>query len=103
MPISFGDNVRILKTDITDNLGLAGLTGTIFGFTIPSSSGITGVVGSLEEDYAVSVHLDSLGESRWFSTELIEFVSASDVKSMTINGVKLIQDATGEWVVSDTK
>ena len=40
MAISFGDNVRVLTTQLTTALGLAGLTGAVYGETTPSDTGV---------------------------------------------------------------
>ena len=57
MPISFGDNVRIATTPLTVSLGLAGLTGAVYGETTPSVTGVE-VIGEIANDYAINVNLD---------------------------------------------
>ena len=54
MAISFGDNVRVVSTPLTVSLGLAGLTGQVYGETSPSVTGVE-AVGETSKDYAINV------------------------------------------------
>lgn len=40
IPISFGDNVRVRSTDLSESVGLAGLAGQVYGETTPSKTGV---------------------------------------------------------------
>mgnify|MGYP000285989531 CR=1 FL=1 len=73
MAIAFGDNVRVVSTPLTVSLGLAGLTGAVYGETTPSVTGVE-VIGGAAHDYAINVQLDGRDESLWFAPELLEFV-----------------------------
>ena len=71
--IQFGDMVRVKNTPETERLGLAGLSGPVFGQTIPSSSGAD-VIGSPNKDYAISVFFEDRGVQLWFAEDLLELV-----------------------------
>ena len=62
---------RIRSTPETEALGLAGLSGPVFGETRPSSSGVA-VIGNASHDYAIAVHLEARGETLWFDPDLLE-------------------------------
>jgi RNase P/RNase MRP subunit p29 len=97
--ISFGDLVKIKKTSVTNGFGYVGLEGEVLGHTIPSSSGVTGVVGDNSIDYAVSVFFKERNETVWFDENLLEFVKHGSGQEIRIDGspVKLVRDELGEW------
>lgn len=97
--ISFGDTVRIRETPETRAAGLAGLTGSIFGDTVPSAN-IVPVIGTPREDFAFGVHFDSLGETYWLAEELLEFVDGNAGMEISLEGVdkKWVKAESGEWV-----
>ena len=97
MAISFGDNVRVASTSQTVSLGLAGLTGQVYGETTPSVTGVE-VIGGTATDYAINVQLDQRGESLWFAPELLEFVDHAPGTDIVIGNKRLVRLATGEWV-----
>jgi hypothetical protein len=97
MAISFGDNVRVASTPLTTSLGLAGLTGAVYGETTPSVTGVE-VVGEAIGDYAINVQLDSRDESLWFAPELLEFVDHAPGTEIVIGNKRLVRSASGEWV-----
>jgi len=53
-------------------LGYAGLTGEVMGETMPSSSGVTGIVGQTNEDYAINLWFEEREEQVWFAPHLLE-------------------------------
>jgi hypothetical protein len=65
--------VRIRTAPETEALGVAGLSGLVFGETRPSDNGVK-VVGALIHDRAIAVHLDARDETLWFAPELVERV-----------------------------
>jgi hypothetical protein len=71
--VGIGDLVHIRTTPDTLAAGYADKTGTCFGFTTPSQTGIE-VIGPLTEDYALVVGFDD-GTHAWFSRPLVEFRS----------------------------
>ena len=97
MAISFGDNVRVASTPLTDSLGLAGLTGAVYGETTPSVTGVE-VVGQTGEDYAINVQLDGRDESIWFAAELLEFIDHAPGTEIVIGNKRAVRAASGEWI-----
>ena len=97
MAITFGDNVRVASTPLTNSLGLAGLTGAVYGETTPSVTGVE-VIGGAAQDYAINVQLDGRDESHWFAPELLEFVDHAPGTKIVIGNKRLVRSAAGEWV-----
>lgn len=102
--ISFGDNVSVRSTPLTQKLGLAGLTGQVFGETTPSSTNVE-VIGEKREDYAINVFFESRDEGFWFSPELLELVDHAEGTEITLDGVskKWTRTASGDWAESVTE
>lgn len=102
--ISFGDNVIVRSTPLTQNLGLAGLTGQVFGETTPSSANVE-VIGENQEDYAINVFFEDINEGFWFSSGLLKLVNHGEGTEITLDSVakKWIKTAKGDWVESDTE
>jgi hypothetical protein len=97
MAVSFGDNVRVTSTPLTVSLGLAGLTGAVYGETTPSVTGVE-VIGGVDADYAINVQLDGRDESLWFAPELLEFVDHAPGTEIVIGNKRMVRSASGEWV-----
>ncbi|OAI51275.1 hypothetical protein AYO44_05080 [Planctomycetaceae bacterium SCGC AG-212-F19] len=97
MAISFGDNVRVASTALTVSLGLAGLTGQVYGETTPSVTGIE-VIGGATANYAINVQLDGRDESLWFAPQLLEFVDHAPGTEIVIGNKRLVRTPSGEWV-----
>jgi hypothetical protein len=97
MAISFGDNVRVVSTPLTASLGLAGLTGAVYGQTTPSVTGVE-VIGGAATDYAINVQLKGRAESLWFAPELLEFVDHAPGTEIVIGNKRLVRSASGEWI-----
>jgi hypothetical protein len=95
---SFGDNVRIRDIQLTQDLGLAGLRGVVYGSTTPSVTGVT-VIGGPDKDYAVNVHFAERNEDLWFAPDLVEVLDHGAGTEITIDGVdkKWVRRADGEW------
>jgi hypothetical protein len=95
----FADKARIRHSPETEALGFAGLDGVVFGHTRPSSSQVEGVIGELEDDFAINVMLDGLDEQFWFAAHLVEFVAHSPGASVSFDGSDdvHIQEADGSW------
>ena len=94
----FGDQVRIKLTGETEQLGLAGREGVVFGFTTPSITGVE-VIGSPRDDYALNVNFDDTNENFWFSDDLVEFVDVGAGQVMRLDGVEQewVRLPNGEW------
>jgi hypothetical protein len=73
MTISFGDTVKILNTEQTDEAGLSGKTGEVLGETRPSSTGVT-FYGDAKDDYVINVEFQDINEEHWFTPDLLELV-----------------------------
>jgi hypothetical protein len=92
--LQIGDNVRALSAPETDALRVSGRVGTVYGQTVPSSSGVE-IVGSASNDYAVSLFFEESGESYWFADHLVEFVDHGAGATVKLKGVDK------EWVRMD--
>jgi hypothetical protein len=103
-PISFGDNVRIQSTPLTQALGLAGALGNVHGETTPSVTGVE-VIGEIKEDFAVQVFFDDREEGSWFAPDLLELVDHAPGMEIRLEGVpkKWTRSETGGWVESETE
>jgi len=96
MTPGFGDKVRIRDTELTRKLGLAGQSGTVYGETTPSVSGIE-VVGEAHDDFALNVMIGERGEQLWFVHDLVEFVDYSPATEVTIGDRRFVRAASGDW------
>ncbi|HYI39181.1 MAG TPA: hypothetical protein VE053_02560 [Allosphingosinicella sp.] len=94
----FADRVRIKSSEATERLGLAGLEGIVYGWTTPSSTGVT-VIGDLGDDHAVNVHFEERDEEFWFAEDLLEFVDHGAGIVVTLDGVdkEWVRQPSGEW------
>jgi hypothetical protein len=101
MPISFGDNVRIASTSETIARGFAGQTGSVYGMTTPSATGVE-VIGRLTEDYAINVHFDDRGESHWFTPDLVEFIDHGAGTELSIGDSHYVRSTDGEWIANQS-
>lgn len=102
--ILFGDHVRVLATSVTEELGLAGGLGQVYGWTTPSQTYVE-VIGETSEDYAVNVFFDDRDEAHWFAPELLEFIDHAPGTEIRLEGVskKWVRTAAGAWVESDAE
>jgi hypothetical protein len=73
MTISYGDNVKILNSDKTDELGLSGKIGEVLGETSPSSTGVK-FIGDAKDDYVVNVAFEDPNAEFWFTPDLLEII-----------------------------
>jgi hypothetical protein len=96
--ISFGDRVRVRATPVTEERGLAGLTGQVYGETTPSLMGVE-VIGETKTDYALNVFFESQKKSYWFASDLLEFIDHAPGTEITFKGVskKWVRTASGDW------
>lgn len=79
-PFLMGRCARIVSNELTESLGLAGKTGIIFGQTVPSSSGVTDVIGMSEEDCAINVGIDDTDDSYWLAEHLVEVLDTGEAQ-----------------------
>lgn len=97
MVIAFGDNVRVVSTPLTVSLGLAGLSGQVYGETMSSVTAVE-VIGGAAEDYAINVQLEGRSGSFWFAAGLLEFIDHAPGTELTIGKKRLVRSSSGEWV-----
>jgi hypothetical protein len=93
-----GDHVRIRVTAVTEAAGIAGLEGSVFGESVPSSSGIA-VIGPAPDDFAINVYVTERDESYWLAPEYVEFLDHDVGQEFWINGMgtKLVRRSDGGW------
>lgn len=96
--ISFGDNVRIVRTAETERLGIAEMIGNVYGETTPSVSNVE-VIGTLTSDYAFNVHFDMLDANFWIAPHLLEFVNHAPGTEVHVHGspFKSVRQRDGTW------
>jgi len=97
-PISMFDNVRVRSTPSTKAVGLAGLTGQVYGSTTPSITGVE-VIGDSHEDIAINVHFEDRSGEFWFAPGQLEFMDHAPGTKVKITGAEkeLVRTETGEW------
>jgi hypothetical protein len=95
---SFGDNVRIRATRETEDAGLAGLTGQVYGETTPSITHVD-VIGTPADDHAINVHLEERNEAYWFAPHLVEFLNHAPGTEIRLDGVdkRWTRTEDGAW------
>ena len=95
--------MRVRSTPLTQQLGVAGLVGNVFGQTTPSVTGVD-VIGESEGDFAINVFFETRTAGFWFTPELLEFVDHAPGAEIRLDGVskKWIRSETGEWKELDT-
>ena len=96
LPVSFGDNVRIVESPLTKELGISGLTGQVYGETTPSVSGVE-VIGELQSDAAVNVYIEELEKDYWLTPSLVELIDHAPGTTISIGDRELIRTEDGEW------
>jgi hypothetical protein len=95
---SFGDRVRIARSDETTKGGFAGRSGQVYGESMPSSSGVGPVIGDRGEDLALSVFFDDTNEQVWFAPHLVEFLEHGGVQTMSFDGgPSFVRNPDGVW------
>jgi hypothetical protein len=95
--ISFGDNVRIVRSDATTASGHADLSGVCYGLTTPSVTGVE-VIGNAPDDAALNVHFDDEGiEDAWFSPELVQLIDHAAGSRATVGGREFVKGSDGRW------
>ena len=100
--VGFGDRVRIVRTQETEERGFADAVGMVLGFTTPSATGITDVIGGLDADLAFNVDFDSPEPGNaWFAPDLVSFVDHGPGLDVQIGEKRLRRTAEGEWEPSD--
>lgn len=96
MSFSFADNVQIRSSPATEEAGVAGLTGEVYGWTTPSVTGVN-VIGGAPDDTAINVFVVDRDENYWFNPELVELVDVGAGATMTVGSKSFVKTETGEW------
>jgi len=94
--VSFGDTVRVIDTPITQELGISGLVGSVFGETTPSQTGVE-VFGELRSDAAINVFFEDLDKGYWLSPDLVEFVDYGAGATYEIGDKEWERTEDGQW------
>jgi len=97
MQISFGDKVRFRSTAETARLGVVGQLGTVYGESVPSSSGVK-VEGPCPDDFAINVVIDGRSGSIWIAPDHVEFVDHGAGQVMTIGDKRFVRSPSGVWI-----
>jgi hypothetical protein len=82
--ISFGDTVKVLNSNQTDEAGLSGKTGEVLGETSPSSTGVT-YFGDAKDDYVINVEFTDINEEYWFTPDLLELIEQDEKNNLEVN------------------
>ena len=92
------DSVRVLSSSETESLGYARKTGTCYGFTTPSMTGVD-VIGDAGADLAFNVHFeDDEVEDAWFAPDLLQLVDHGPGTTISIGDKTFVRTADGEWI-----
>ena len=94
--ITFADKVRVRATNSTENLGIAGQTGIVHGFTTPAQTGVE-VIGDSTDDYAIAVMIDGKSTALWFAANVLEFVDHQPGTTVKVGNLRLNRDQQGHW------
>jgi len=99
--ISMFDNVRVRHSTITDDRGLSGKQGQVYGETTPSSTGVE-VIGELIDDYAINVSIEGHKDDLWFAPELLEFVDHAQGTEVVVGKIKAVRSSDGSWTETES-
>jgi hypothetical protein len=91
--------VRIRATADTEALGLAGLVGSVYGWSVPSSSGVEPIVGPVPSDFVISVYLEARNEQIWIAPELTDDLGDGTGRTPALEGVPVrwVQRTDDAW------
>jgi hypothetical protein len=91
--------VRIRAIPETTALGLAGLVGQVYGWSVPSSSGVSPIIGPVPADFVISVYLEERAEQVWIAPEWTDNLGDGTGRTALLNGVPVrwVQGPGGEW------
>ena len=102
LKLGFADHVRVLPERETEQAGLAGLVGQIYGFTTPSITGFS-VVGDLHEDFAIAVQFEDRQDAVWLAAQVVEFVDHAPGTEIDVGSKQLVRDSSGAWTKRSTE
>ena len=92
-----GDRIRVRQSPETIAAGIAGEEGEIYGFTVPSASGVQ-AIGGAPDDYALYVSLAATDTSTWLRPDLAEFLDHNPGVNVVVGDRRLIRQADGSWL-----
>jgi hypothetical protein len=95
--ISMFDRVRILDAPLTRQLGIAGLIGTVYGESKPSSSGVE-VSGPCPDDFALNISFEGHKDTIWLAPGSVQFVDHAPGTEVQVGSVRLKRSASGDWI-----
>jgi hypothetical protein len=93
---AFGNKVQIISAPETIEKGVAGMTGQIYGRTVPSLSHVE-VIGKPAGDAAVNVYFNELQMSFWFDPDLLEYLDDGEGAIITLGDKKWVKK-NGDWI-----
>ena len=93
---AFGDRVRIRPTPETNEAGIAGLEGDIYGMTTPSVTKIE-AIGGAPDDRALNVSIGERGATYWVRPDLVELVHHNEGMVMKVGRVTAVRTPDGTW------
>jgi hypothetical protein len=93
------DTVRVLEAPETVAAQVAGLTGVVYGESMPAASGVGPVIGRLQGEWALNVNFEDRAGEYWFAPELLELVDhgAGTVIGLDVSPVEYVRRADGGW------
>ena len=95
MGIGLFDNVRVISSPLTEEAGLAGLIGQVYGVTTPSVT-LVEVLGGAPTDRAFSVSFSSERQV-WIRPDLVEFLDHAPGTTMSLGCKVSVRNADGSW------
>ena len=101
----FGSKVKVLSSEVTDQLELTGLEGTIYGFSDPTGCHLSSeeiIVGKPDLDSVIySVHFETIDAMYWLSPQLLEISDAMPPLEMKMGDKHIKRDESGVWFEKD--
>ncbi len=79
--------VRIRDAPATVAHGFAGLVGAVFGFSVPSISGVVPIIGPAPDDFVLNVYIEERRESYWLAPELLDDLGDGTGRTAALEGV----------------
>jgi hypothetical protein len=98
----FGDRVRILTSPEVPP-EIAGRIAKVYGWSVPSSSGVGPVIGGRGEDFALGLVLEETDaeDTFWLEPHFVEFVDHGGTQQFTLghgpDAISTWRDEDGNW------
>lgn len=89
LPVKVGDKVRVVPTEVADELGISGLTGEVIDVS-PSASGNTDHAGA-------TVFFEGLGQEFGMSSSMLELVDLPVGTDISMGDRTWVRTENGEW------